>query len=258
MPEFDIPVPVDLKKAFDIPPCEEIKLPSPEPLSITLPTGGSLKALTDISKGIPNDCSMTFNLMLQIAPFLAASDCLFKLLGIVAPLIDVIKGLGPPPNPLKLGKAIPKFLKAAEKLAPCLLAVTGAPLIPFIKDLLCLILKALNCFLGQMKSILAIMKGLEIQLDAAKSAGNFELQRTVECAQENATLAAQNLTRSLEPLGAILALAQPLMELAGIPDTIKIAPPVAGADVAAFEGTIRDIQGVVGTIQVVADALGGC
>jgi hypothetical protein len=258
MPEFDIPIPVDLKKAFDIPPCEDLKLPSPSPLSITLPTGGSLKALTDISKGIPNDCSMTFNLMLQIAPFLAASDCLFKLLGIIAPLIDVIKSLGPPPDPIKLPKAILKFLEAAEKLAPCLLVVTGAPLIPFIKDLLCLILKALNCFLGQMKSILGIMKGLQIQLDAAKSSGNFELQQTVECAQENAALSAQNLTRSLEPLGAILQLAQPLMELAGIPDTITISPPVPGADVEAFEHAIRDIQGVVGTIQVVVDALGGC
>ena len=258
MPVIDIPVPLDLKKAFEIPPCKDLKLPSPEPLSITLPTGGSLKALTDISKGIPNDCSMTFNLMLQIAPFLAASDCLFKLLGIIAPLIDVIKGLGPPPNPFKLGSAIPKFLKAAEKLAPCLLVVTGAPLIPFLRDLLCLIIKALNCFLGQMKSLIGVMKGLTIQLDAAQSTGNFELQRTIECAQENAATSAQQLTRSLEPIGAILALAQPLMELAGISLTIQLPGPGSQADLDALEQTIKDIQGAVGTLQIVVDALGGC
>jgi hypothetical protein len=258
MPNIDIPIPVDLKKAFDIPPCEELKLPSPEPLSITLPTGGSLKALTDISKGIPTDCSMIFNLMLQIAPFMAASECLFKLLGIIAPLIDVVKGLGPPPNLIKLGQAIPKFIKAAEKLAPCLLVVTGAPLIPFIRDLLCLILKALKCFLGQMKSLIGVMKGITLQLDAARSSGNFELQRTLECAQENAATSAQHLTRSLEPIGAILALAQPLIELTG--KEIKLEFPAIGSqsDLESLENAIRDVQGVVGTIQIVVDTLGGC
>ena len=101
-----------------------IKLPSPKPLKVQLPTGGSLQAFADISKGIPTDCAMTFSLLVQIAPFLAGTECLFKLLALIGPLIDVIKGLAGP-DPIKLAKALPKFLKAAEKLAPCLLVVTG-------------------------------------------------------------------------------------------------------------------------------------
>ena len=257
MPNIDIPLPVDLKALFDLPPCEDIKLPSPSPLKITLPTGGSINALTDISKGIPTDCSMIFNLMLQISPFLAATECLFKLLGLIAPLIDVVKGLGPPPDPIKLGKAIPKFLKAATDLAPCLLVVTGAPLIPFLKDLLCLIIKALNCFLGQMKTLLGVMKGITLQLDAATASGNTELQRTLQCAQDNAATSAEHLTKSIEPIGVILKLAGPLMGLAGV-GPIEIPTIGSDTDVASLEQTVRTLQGVVGTLQIAADALGGC
>jgi len=257
MPEIDIPLPLDVKKLFDLPPCADLKLPSPSPLKITLPTGGSINALTDISKGIPTDCSMIFNLMLQISPFLAATECLFKLLGLIAPLIDVVKALGPPPDPIKLGSAIPKFVKAAADLAPCLLVVTGAPLIPFLRDLLCLIIKALNCFLGQMKSLLGVMKGITLQLDAAQSSGNTELVRTLQCAQDNAATSADHLTKSIEPIGVILKLAAPLMGLAGI-GPIELPSIGSETDIESLQEVVRTLQGVVGTLQIAADALGGC
>lgn len=256
MPNIDIPIPDKLKALLEHPPCVDLKLPSPSPLKITLPTGGSINALTDISKGIPTDCSMIFNLMLQIAPFLAATECLFKLLGLIAPLVDVIKGLAPL-DPIKLGSAVPKFVKAADDLLPCLLVVTGAPLIPFLRDLLCLIIKALNCFLGQMKTLLGVMKGITLQLDAASAAGNSELQRTLQCAQDNAATSAEHLTKSIEPIGAILKLASPLMGLAGV-GPIEIPTIGSDTDIASLEQTVRTMQGVVGTLQIAADALGGC
>jgi|ERR1043165_635529 hypothetical protein len=257
MPNIDIDISADLRQLFDLPPCEDLKLPSPSPLKVTLPTGGSINALADISKGIPNDCSMIFNLMLQLAPFMAATECLFKLLGLIAPLIDVVKALGPPPDPFKLGSAIPKFLKAAADLAPCLLVVTGAPLIPFLRDLLCLIIKALNCFVHQMESILGVLSGLSLDLNNAIASGNTELQRTLECAQENAAIAADHLTKSIEPIGAILKLASPLMGLAGI---APIELPAIGSDtdVAALENVVKTMKNVIGTMQIAADALGGC
>jgi hypothetical protein len=257
MPNIDIELSADLKKLFELPPCEDMKLPEPAPLKITLPTGGSINALTDISKGIPNDCSMIFNLMLQIAPFMAATECLFKLLALIAPLIDVVKGLGPPPDPIKLGSAIPKFLKAATDLAPCILVVSGAPLIPFLRDLLCLIIKALNCFVDQMESVLGVMSGLTLDLSNAIASGNTELQRTLECAQENAATAADHLTKSIEPIGAILKLAGPLMGIAGVP-TIELPAIGSETDVESLEETLKTMKGVIGTLQIAADALGGC
>ena len=257
MPDIDIPVSVDVKQLFELPACSVIKLPAPKPLKLQLPTGGSVQAFADISKGIPTDCSMTLNLMLQIAPFLAATECLFKLLGLIAPLIDIIKAIGPPPDPIKIGRALPKFIKAAEKLAPCLLVVTGATLPPFIKDLLCLILKALKCLHSQMKSILAIMSGISLQLRVAERDGNTELLDTLKCAKENAELQAQHLTAAVEPIGVILELVAPLMELGGMPP-IKLPGVGSQTDIQSLQQFLQTIQGVIGTLTIITDALGGC
>ena len=67
MVDIDIPVSESLQKALQPLSCSDIRLPLPRPLKVELPFGGSLQAFVDMSKGIPNDCSMNFNLMVQIA-----------------------------------------------------------------------------------------------------------------------------------------------------------------------------------------------
>jgi hypothetical protein len=254
MPNIDIAVSADLKKLFDLPPCKDVKLPGPKPLKVTLPSGGSIQAFSDMSKGIPTDCSLTFNLLGQLSPFLASIDCLLKLLGLIAPLIDVVKGLGPPPDPIKLGGAIPKFIKAAEKLAPCLLVVTGAPLIPFIRDVLALIIKVLNCFLGQLKTIMGVMGGLSLQIATAAQAGNTELQNILECAKENAVTSSEHLMKSIEPIGVLLELLGPVLELAGQP-SIQLPQLGNQTDMDSLNQVIETMQTVVATLQTVVDAL---
>lgn len=256
MPNIDIPIPDKLKALLEHPPCADLRLPLPEPLKVKLPTGGSLQAITDISKGIPTDCAMTFSLLVQLGPFLAATECLFKVLKLLKPLIDVITGLTKP-DPTLLVKAVPEFIKAAPPVVECALAVTPLNLLPFIRDILCLILKVLKCFLGQLKTIVSLLGGLSLQLDAAKLAGNTELQRTIQCAQENAAISAQHLTKSIEPIGVILDLVGPLMGIAGI-EPIKLPTLGSQTDLATLNKTIRTMQEVVGVIQIVVDAIGGC
>src|SRR6266850_5674336 len=108
MPNFDIPVSVDVQKMLDIPPCIDLSLPKPSPMQITLPTGAVIKAVNDISKGIPTDCSMSFNLLIQLQPFLASFECLLRILKLLGALIKVVKGLPFPPI-----KAISDFVAAA-------------------------------------------------------------------------------------------------------------------------------------------------
>jgi hypothetical protein len=253
MPNIDIPVAVDLQQLFELPPCEAIKLPKPSPMSIQLPTGGSLKAFTDISKGIPTDCSMSLSLLLQVAPLLASMDCLLKILKLLKPLIDIVKGLPFPPV-----KAVSDFIEAAADLAPCLLIpVPGGNIVPFIRDILCLILKMLRCFLGQLKTVAGVMGGLALQLKLAQDTGNSELQMAIQCAQENAEISAQHLTQSIEPIRALLDLVGPLLGLAQVP---AIQLPVLGSqtDVESLNQTIQTMQGVVDVIQGAVDAIGGC
>ena len=256
MATFDIAVEADLQSALDLPPCADITLPKPAPLKIHLPSGGSIQAISDLSKGIPTDCSMTFNLMLQVMPLLANLDCILKILKLIKPLIDVVKSLGPPPDPIKLPKAITDFVKAANDLIPCLLIPTPLAIGPFLKDLLCLILKTLKCLLEQLKTLSGLMHGLSLQLTAAHSDGNGELVKALKCAQNNAATQAQHLTASIEPIGVILDLMGSLFGIVGI-EPIQLPAIGSASDAAALDNTIQTLQGVTAIIQVVVDALPG-
>ena len=256
MPDIDISVSPDLAALFNLPPCSDISLPPPSPMSVKLPFGGAITAMADISKGIPTDCSMTFSLMLQIAPILAVSECLLKILKLLKPLIEVVKSVAPP-DPVKLPAAIEDFVKAAVDLLPCLLVPTPLAIIPFIKDLLCLILKILNCFLTQMKSIIQLLGGLQIQLDLAQGTGNLELTNTIQCAQGNANTQAQHLMASLEPIGVLLDLAGTMFDIAGVPP-IKLPAVGSQTDLASLNALVQTVQEVVSVITIVTDALGGC
>ena len=252
MANIDIQVSADLNQLFQLPQCADITLPSAGNLTVQLPTGGTLQAFADISKGIPTDCSMTFSLMLQIAPFLGSLTCLLKVLKLLKPLIDVIQGLPMPPV-----KALSDFAEAAVGLAPCLLVPTPASIIPFILDLLCLILKVLKCFVDQMKSLINILGPLNLQLSAAQQSGNDELVATLQCAQQNAQTQAGQIMNSLGPVGVLLELAGPLFEIAGVP---SLTMPAMGSasDVAALQSIVQTIETVVGDVQMVIDSLGGC
>src|SRR5947209_805152 len=98
MPNLDIKVSADLQEMFDLPSGADLSLPKPKPLKVQLPGGGTLKAFSDLSKGIPTDCAMTFSLLMQLGPFLASIECLVKVLKLIHPLIEVIKAL---PDPIK-------------------------------------------------------------------------------------------------------------------------------------------------------------
>jgi len=251
MSTIDINVSTDLEKDLKLPSCDDLKLPLPSPLKITLPTGTSLQAFTDISKGIPTDCAMSFNLLIQVAPFLASIECLIKVLAVIGPLVGVVQGDLTPDTADKLAKAM-------SALAPCLkIAIPGLPWITFVRDILCLILKVLRCILGQLKSIAGLIGGLAIQLESAKQSGNSDLQKAIECAQENAAISAKHLSESMESIGALLKLLEPFMSLANAP--VITLPPIGSAtDLQSLNQTIQAIQGVVDSIEAVTDSLGGC
>src|SRR5580698_4799074 len=102
-------------------PC--VKLQPLTPISVSLPLGGSLSAMADFSLGTPSNCTMTFNLLLQVTPMLASIACLIKILAVVGALKDVFTSL-PFPDLTKLFKAI-------DEAVECIAHVT-VPIIPFV------------------------------------------------------------------------------------------------------------------------------
>jgi len=254
MPNLDITVSSELQEMFDLPDCIDVSLPKPAQLKVQLPGGGTLKAFSDLSKGIPTDCALTFSLFLQIAPFLASIECLVKVLKLVQTVVDVLKSVT---SPFSMISAIPNIIKAAEPVIECALSFTPAGIIPFIKDLLCLILKALHCFRTQLKSVVVILRDLENAINAAQASGNLELLNSLQCAQDNAKTQAQHMLGSLEALGVILDLAGDLMQIAGI-DPIKLPTAGAKSDLNALTDLLKAVQGAEATLQTVTDLLGGC
>lgn len=249
---IDIALREDLQEALKQPICADVSLPKPGDVSITLPSGGKIKGIADITKGIPSDCSLTFSLMLQLGPILANLECFIKLLKLIEPLIEVIKGLPFPPV-----EAIKKFGEAVPPVVECITALTFAGIPLFIKDIICLIIKLLNCMIGQMKSLLALLGGLQLRIDAAEAEGNTELLESLDCARENAMCSSQAAMQAFEPVTLILEMAAPLLEIAGQP-AIEIPSVAPVEDIETAEQAVATLEEFVQTLQLAADALGGC
>lgn len=251
MPNIDIPIPDELQELLAAPKCLDLSFPPPKKMTVTLPGGGRIMALHDLGKSIPTDCSLTFSLMLQIMPFMANMECIVRILKLVKLMSDAITSL--PPSP----KLILDIGEAVKDLSECFLAITPAGMIPFVRDILCLILALLRCLIGQLKTLAELMSGLVIQVKIAEETGNKDLLATLECAQENSLVAMQHLMNGFGPIGVVMELMETFMGIAGI-EAIKL--PALGDASSAEEllKVITTLEEVVATIQTVVDALGGC
>ncbi len=253
MTTLDVKLPEAIQSQLALPRCLDISIKKPKLPEIRLPTGGSIKGIADLTRGIPSDCSLNINLAVQLAPIMASIECLVKVLALISPLIDVVKGLAPI-DPIKLGKAIPKFLEAAKELAPCLLVPTPVNMLPFVADILRLVIALLKCLVQQLRSIISLIGGLELKIATARSQGNEELLSTLNCARANADAALASTMMGLEPIGVILELAGPFLGIAGV-DPIKL-PAAAGAeDMEKLNETLTQLEDFLATLQLIADAL---
>lgn len=253
MYRIDVELSADIQAQLALPPCADLRLPKPKLPEIRLPTGGSIKGIADLTKGVPSDCSLNFSLALQLAPIMASIECLVKVLALIAPLIDVIKAL-PTLDLLALGKAVPKFLDAAKAVAPCLLVPTPLVMIPFVKDILALIIAMLRCLVQQLRSIVALLADLALKINAARASGNVDLLSSLECARENAQSAMASTMIGIEPIGVLITLAGSFMKIVGVS---AVELPVMGNpdDLAAVKKSLDDLQQVINTLQAIVDAL---
>lgn len=248
---FEVPLPAHVKERLQTPIC--IPMPKPGKAKITLPFGGAtIEAFNDITKGIPDDCSLNFSLMLQVAPLLANMKCFIEALKVVEPLITLISALGKADLPA-IAQALPKFLEAVPPLVECIAKFfLGVPL--FLRDLLLMLAKLLGCVVQSLKSALAVMSGLQLQIASAQADNNTALLAALECANEQAQASAQHALTAVDPLLVILSLAEPLFGLAGV-SPIK-TPQLAGSDtLEGLEALIDVLDTLAKTLRTVAEAI---
>jgi hypothetical protein len=188
-----------------------------------------------------------------VACYLASTQCLAKVLAFVGPLVDVVKALDLSPA---AAARIPKFLAAAEALAPCQAADSGTGVVLFLKDLLCLILAALNCTTSQLRHTLNLLTALAGQLAAAQAAGNAELVAAIQAAQQNAQLKAARIAGFTDSIRAVLDLAGPMFAVAGI--SLPQLPQISQTDLPSMNNFFANLESASAAIQIAVDSLGGC
>jgi len=248
---LDVQLPADLQKLLAAPLCVDIALPQPGKVSLQLPSGGTIKGIGDVTRGIPTNCSLNVSLMLQLAPILGNLECFIRVLKLIKPLIDIVKGLPFPPV-----KAITDFAEAAKEVMECITAfTTPAGIGPFVRDILCLIIRMLSCLVQQMDSVLSLMEKLSLSIAAAD--GNATEQALLQCAQENAQRAATAQLQSVEPVMVILEMVAPLLEIAQV-GPIEIPSIGGGESVEDMRAFVTTLEQLVETLELVAKALGGC
>ena len=254
MPTLDIALPDSLTEALAAPKCLDLSLPKPNLPTLTLPSGGKIQAICDITKGIPSDCSMNVNLMVQIAPIMASMECLLKVLKFLAKLVEAFKSAT---NPPKILTAISDIVAAGEDLVPCFGMPLGITIPPFIKDLLLLIAKMLKCIVQALKSVVELLDGLELEISSAAQNGNDALAAQLECAKENGMLAAQGTMMAIDPIATVLEIAGAFFSLMPGAPTI-VLPSLAGVeDLDAMKTAIETLEQVVLTIEGIAEAIPG-
>ena len=262
MATIDITLSDELQAALTPPKCLDLRLPKPGKTELKLPTGGTIKPLPDITKGIPTDCSMNFNLALQMAPIMASMECLFKVLAFLGVVVELIVKIAdpkvlPPSKLTAVVEALPKLAEKGMELMPCINMVILPPLnlVPFIKSLLLMIARMLRCTAQALRSAIEILDGIGLEMLTAQEAGNDALAQQLECAKENAELAMAGSMASLEPVMLLLDLAKPFLALAGIP--VEVPPIASGESLDAMKSALESIETVGQTIEDIANGLPG-
>lgn len=220
-------------------PC--LELPRPGTLSIRLPFGTDLKAMGDISKGPPSDCTLIHSLMLQLAPALAGLECILKMLNVFAELAKK------PPNPIAVADA-------AAKLLGCLNFAVRIPCM--ILDILKLIIAYLLCLIQAVESILKF----QIGIDFNAADGNPVLLASLDCAKKNGDTSMAQLREALKLIQPLLAILDSVKDLAGpLPGPIKDALTMVPKALAALKPIVdgdsfsAGIPGVENTIKTLDD-----
>jgi len=199
-------------------------------LAVQLPTGGELVGFRNPHPQL-SDCCAILSLQTQVAPLIASMVCQIKVLKLLRPLIEIVKGL---PNPSVA--ALEEFEVAATELVPCLSMATPAVVVPFVRDLLCLEIKSLKCFSNELQGVVG------------KTGAGLNLPAQAE---------ARGVLDSYPAIVWTLTLAGELFQIAGVP------PPQAPVlndktDAASLEADLAAVAAFTTELQLVANALGGC
>ena len=207
--------------------------------TVKLPTGVDLTGYADISLGTPSKCSLTFNLLAQLAPLLGVLQCLSHILKIIIALKDFAS------NPLLNG---PKLLEAMKKSWKDIVRI-AIPQIGFaitIKGTMQLIEDALDCLVDQLQSLVEFQEKIETNIDDS----NPILTESLNCARRNLSISMNNIQNSLQPISSTLVVITDLIKMAEIKLPVEIPNKISinVKDPAGSLKILKDIRDTIGEV----------
>lgn len=186
--------------------------PAPQARSITIPGGGKLTATADLPAMLPDQCSVAFNLMLQLGPFLGATECLVNVLNLLESIVGFAKAA---PNVYDMAD---KAVEVGERFGPvlnCITAWSPGGICSFVKDVLTMIADALECVLELLDSVVG--QQLELQVKLADAEDNPELIETLQTALANTEQLGAHGMSSLGPIFSLLGAMSGFLSMLPLP-----------------------------------------
>jgi hypothetical protein len=224
----------------------------PETRTLRLPGGGSLTAVADFPRSLPDQCQVSMRLMLQLGPFLGAMECVIRILKFCEWLIDFVKAVPDlPTNPTKLISQLKKLGPIATDLISCVTAWTPVGYCSFIKDVLVMVTDYLRCVVDLLRSIVDQKLGLAVSM--ADAQGNAELLEALQLAQDNADKMGLHAANSCGPVFALLGVVGSFMSALGV-GAIQV-PSLDDLTGGEADTAIQTLEDLVDTLGAIADAL---
>jgi len=197
-----------------------------------------MQGFADFSKGPPSQCAMLSSLMVQIMPAMAAFSPIIKIIGI----LQAVKGL----------VAIPPDISGfTAKLEAVLNLIDPLPMVAAVKSILLLVITYLQCFIQTMEGLLEF----QASIDLSVAVGNPDLQASLQCASNNASVSIQQVMQSLGPIGPLMELIQPLMSIAGLSFALPSFSSLQAAQ--DIEQTLQTLSTTLTDLQQVVEAIPG-
>ena len=226
----------------------------PQQRTIQLPTGASLTGAVELPKGLNEQCTVAFNLMLQLGPFLASIQCLLQVLQFVNDVItvarDVKDKLTPVPDIGGIVNDIEKVISDGDKLARCFGWVLPAiPLCSFIKDLLTMVHDFIACVLELLDSVLRQQLQLRIKMADADREGNQELLDVLHLAEDNMTATMGQAMQSMGPVLTLLQLIGGSLEVVGAGAlALPSIDELTGGEIEQSIQVVKDLNQAIGVV----------
>ena len=186
-------------------PCSVI--PQATPITIPMPFGVDIKAITDMSKGVPSDCAIVHSMMLQLMPMLSGFACVLKILNVISALEEALNA-----KPVPLVPGIPKILSAIKDLSNCIPPLSAPAWLEMIKAILQMILAYIGCLIQSFESIRNFKAGIDLNAEG----GTPLLLNTLDCAKNNADTSLASLMSAMAPIEPLLKFLEPIAKVVGI------------------------------------------